>query len=160
MCTVFDVSSWNIDEFVSIKSSVNLFIFGDFKPYLRDWLTFSGETNDLVNSVNSFSNHLTQMVNFSTRTPGCNSDSPALLYLCISSDPSICFTVAFRPFGNSGLSFHWLSNLKVVSTIFCHFYFLIATENSVILKIFKFLYCPLHLFLYNAIECYAIEDVL
>ena len=91
---------------MSVKSSANLFIFGDFKPYLKDWLTFSGETNDLVNSVNSFSNHLTQMVSFSTRTPGCNSDSPALLYLCISSDPSICSTVAFRPFGNSGLSFH------------------------------------------------------
>ena len=41
------------------------------------------------------------MVNFSTRIPDCDSHSPALLDLFISSDASICSTVAFPPLGNS-----------------------------------------------------------
>ena len=41
------------------------------------------------------------MVNFPTRIPGCDSHSPALLDLFISSDASICSTMAFPPLGNS-----------------------------------------------------------
>ena len=41
------------------------------------------------------------MVNFPTRISDCDSHSPALLDLFISSDASICSTVAFAPFGNS-----------------------------------------------------------
>ena len=41
------------------------------------------------------------MVNFPTRIPDCDSHSPALLDLFISSDASICFTMAFPPLGNS-----------------------------------------------------------
>ena len=41
------------------------------------------------------------MVNFSTRIPDCDSHSPALLDLVISSDASICSTMAFPPLGNS-----------------------------------------------------------
>ena len=41
------------------------------------------------------------MVNFPTRIPDCDSDSPALLDLFLSSDPSICSTMAFPPLGNS-----------------------------------------------------------
>ena len=41
------------------------------------------------------------MVNFPTRIPGCDSHSPALLDLFISSDANICSTMAFPPFGNS-----------------------------------------------------------
>ena len=41
------------------------------------------------------------MVNFPTRIPGCDFHSPALLDLFISSDASICFTMAFPPLGNS-----------------------------------------------------------
>ena len=54
---------------------------------------------DLVNSIIIFSNDLTQMVNFPTRIPDCDSHSPALLDLFISSDASICSTMAFPPFG-------------------------------------------------------------
>ena len=43
----------------------------------------------------------TQMVNFPTRTPDCDSHSPALLDLFISSDASICSTMAFPPLRNS-----------------------------------------------------------
>ena len=41
------------------------------------------------------------MVNFPTRIPDCNSHSPALLNLFISSDVSICSKMAFPPLGNS-----------------------------------------------------------
>ena len=46
------------------------------------------------------SNDITQMVNFPTRIPDCDSHSPALLDLFISSDMSICSTMAFPPLGN------------------------------------------------------------
>ena len=49
----------------------------------------------------SISNDLTQMVNFCTRIPDCDSYSPALLDLFLSCDASICSTMAFRPLGNS-----------------------------------------------------------
>ena len=57
---------------------------------------------DLVNCYNfSISNDVTQMINFSTRIPDCDSHSRALLDLFLSSDASICTTMAFSPLGNS-----------------------------------------------------------
>ena len=47
------------------------------------------------------SNDLTQMVNFSTPIPDCDSDSPSLLDSFISSDASICSTLASPLLGNS-----------------------------------------------------------
>ena len=41
------------------------------------------------------------MINFATRIPDCDSDSPAFLDLFLSSDASICSTMAFPPLGNS-----------------------------------------------------------
>ena len=41
------------------------------------------------------------MVNVPTPIAECNSHSPALLDLFLSSDPSICFVVAFPPLKNS-----------------------------------------------------------
>ena len=41
------------------------------------------------------------MVNFPTRIPYCDSHSPALLDLFVSSDASICSTMAFPSVGNS-----------------------------------------------------------
>ena len=41
------------------------------------------------------------MINFPTRIPDCDSHSPALLDLFISTDASICSTMAFPPLGNS-----------------------------------------------------------
>ena len=40
------------------------------------------------------------MVNFPTRIPDCDSHSPTLLDLFISSDASICSTMAFPPLEN------------------------------------------------------------
>ena len=48
-----------------------------------------------------FSTGFTQMVNFLTQIPDCNSHSPALLDLFISSDASICSTMSFPLLGNS-----------------------------------------------------------
>ena len=47
------------------------------------------------------SNDLTQIVDFSIRIPDCDSHSPALLDFFLSSDASICSTMAFPPMGNS-----------------------------------------------------------
>ena len=52
-----------------------------------------------MNSV--ISNDLTQIVNFPTQIPDCDSHSPTLLDLFHSSDASICSTMAFPPLGNS-----------------------------------------------------------
>ena len=49
----------------------------------------------------SISNDLTQMVNFPTCSPDCDFHSPALLDLFLSSDASICPTMALPPLGNS-----------------------------------------------------------
>ena len=41
------------------------------------------------------------MVDFPTRIPDCDSHSLALLDFFLSSDASICSTMAFPPLGNS-----------------------------------------------------------
>ena len=102
-CTVFDSISSNIDEVLSINPSGNVFVFGDFNVHHKDWVTYSGGTDrpgELCYSF-SISNDLTQIVNFPTRIPDCDSYSPALLDFFLSSDASICSTMAFPPLGNS-----------------------------------------------------------
>ena len=79
------------------------FVFGDFNIHHKDWLTYSSGTDrpgELCYNF-SISNDLTQMVNFPIRIPDCDSYSPALLDLFISSDASICSAMAFPPLGNS-----------------------------------------------------------
>ena len=44
-CMVFDSISNNIDEVLSIIPSANVFVFGDFNVYHKDWLTYSGGTD-------------------------------------------------------------------------------------------------------------------
>ena len=103
LCTVFDSISSTIDEVLSINPSANVFVFGDFNVHHKDWLTYSGGTDSPGELCYNFSisNDLTQIVNFTTRIPDCDSHSPALLDLFISSDASICSTMAFPPLGNS-----------------------------------------------------------
>ena len=100
---VFDSISSNIDEVLSINPSANVFVFGNFNVHHKDWPTYSGGTDrpgELCYNF-SISNDLTQIVNFPTRIPDCDSHSPALLDLFLSSDTSICSTMAFPPLGNS-----------------------------------------------------------
>ena len=103
LCTVFDSISSNIDEVLSTNPSANVFVFGDFNVHHKDWLTYSGgtdRTDELCYNF-SISDDLTQTANFPTWIPDCDSHSPARLDLFISSDASICSTMAFPLLGNS-----------------------------------------------------------
>ena len=103
LCTVFDSVSSNIDKVLSINSSANVFVFGDFNVQHKDWLTYLGGTDrpgELCSNF-SLSNDLTQIVNFPTRIPDCDSHSTALLDLFFSSNANICSTMAFPQLGNS-----------------------------------------------------------
>ena len=86
-----------------INASANVFVFGDFNVHHKDWLTDSGGTDrsDELCYNFSISNDFTQMVNFPTRILDCDSHSPALLDLFISSNAGIRSTMAFPPLGNS-----------------------------------------------------------
>ena len=80
-----------------------MFVFGDFNVHHKDWLTYSGGTDrpgELCYNF-SISNDLTQIVNFPTWITDCDCHSPALLDVFISSDASICSTMAFPPLRNS-----------------------------------------------------------
>ena len=100
---VFDSISSSIDEVLSVNPSANVFVFGDFNIHHKDWLTYSGGTDRPGELCYNFSvsNDLTQMVNFPTWIPDCDTHSPALLYLFLSSEASICSTMAFPLLGNS-----------------------------------------------------------
>ena len=103
LCMVFDSISSNIDEVLSINPSANVFVFGDFNVHHKDWLTYSGgidRPGELCYNF-SISDDLTQMVNFPARIQDCDSHSPALLDFFLSSDSSICSTMAFPPLGIS-----------------------------------------------------------
>ena len=102
LCTNFDSVSSNIDEVLLINPSTNVFVFGDFNVHHKDWLTYSGGTDrpgELCYNF-SISSDLTQMVNFPTRIPDFDSQSPALLDLILSSDTPICYAMAFTPLRN------------------------------------------------------------
>ena len=51
LCTVFDSTSSNIDEVLSINPSTNVFVSGDFNVHHKDCVTYSGGLIELVNSV-------------------------------------------------------------------------------------------------------------
>ena len=69
----------------------------------KDRLTYSGGTDrpGELRYIFFFSSNFTQMVNFPIQSPDCDSHSPALLDLSLSSDASMCSTMAFPPFRNS-----------------------------------------------------------
>ena len=104
---VFDSISSNIDEVLSINPSTNVFVFGDFNVHHKDWLTYSGGTDrpgELCYNF-SISNDLTQMVNFPTRIPDCDSHSPALLDLFLLM---LVFVLQW-------LSLHWAILIMLLS---------------------------------------------
>ena len=122
---VFDSVS-NVDEVLLINPSANMFVFGDCNVHHKDWLTYSGGTERLGElCYNCFiSNDLSQIVNFPTWIPDCDSHSPALLYLFFLSDASICSTMAFHPLGNSNyvvvsVSIDFLSNSQQDALFHC-----------------------------------------
>ena len=95
-CTVFDSLSSNIDEVLSINLSANVFVFGDFNVHHKDWLTYSGGTDRSGELCYNFSssNDLTQMVNFPTRIPDCDSHSHVLLDLELGNSDHVVVSVS------------------------------------------------------------------
>ena len=98
-----DSISSNIDEALSIDPPANVFVFGDFNVHHMNWLAYSHGTDRPGEVCYNFpiSNDFTQIVNFPNRIPDCDSHSPALLDIFISSDANICSTMAFPPLGSS-----------------------------------------------------------
>ena len=97
--TVFDSVSSNIDEGLSINPSANAFVV--VIVHHKDWLTYFGGADrpgELCYNF-SISSDLTQMVIFPTRIPDWFSQSCSFGF--ISSDASICSTMAVPPLGNS-----------------------------------------------------------
>ena len=78
-------------------------LFGDFNVHHKGRLTYSGGIDRRGEVCYNFfiSNDLTQMLNFPMQIPNCDSHSPVYLDLFLSSDASICSTMAFPPLGNS-----------------------------------------------------------
>ena len=89
---IFDSILSNIDEVLLISPPANVFVFGDFNNHHKDWLTYSGGTDQPGEICYNFSisNDVTQMAH-----------SPTLLDFFLSSDASICSTLVYPPFGNS-----------------------------------------------------------
>ena len=98
-CTIFCSILSNIDDVLSVKPSANEFVFGDIIVHYKDLLTFSGGTvrNGELCSNFSISNDFTQMIDFPTQIPDCDSHSPALLGLFLLM---LVFVLQW-------VSFHW-----------------------------------------------------
>ena len=77
LCMVSDSILSNIDEALSINTSANVFVFGNFNIHHKDWLTYSGGTDrpgELCYNF-SISMDLTQMVKFPNWIPDFDSHS-------------------------------------------------------------------------------------
>ena len=116
LCMVFNSISSNIDELLSTSQSANVFVFGDFNIIKRTGSGRTDRSGELCYNF-SISNDLTQKVNFPTQIPDCDSHSPALLDLFISSENSFRSTTGFLPLGNSdhvvvsvSMTFHQIHN--------------------------------------------------
>ena len=126
LCKVFGYISSNIEEVLLINPSANFFVFGDFNAHHKDLLTCSSATNrpgELCYNF-SISNDLTQMVNFHTRIPDCDSYCPALLDFFLSSDASSCSIMSFPPMENSdhvvvSVSIEFTSNSQRDAPFYC-----------------------------------------
>ena len=95
---VFNAISSNIDEALSINPSA-VFVFGDFNIDHKDWLTYSGGTDQPGELCYNFSisNDLTQMLN--------KSQIVILIvlffWIYLFLNTSICTRMAFPPLRNS-----------------------------------------------------------
>ena len=98
-------------------------MFLSLETYEKDRLIYSGITDQPGELCYNFSisNDLTQMVKFPTKIPGCDSHSPALLHLFISSDASICSTMAFPLLENSDHVAVMLLTFLQIHNEMCHF---------------------------------------
>ena len=117
LCKVFDSISSNIDEVLSINPSA-VFVFEDLNVHHKDWPTYSGGTGWPGELCYSFciSNDLTQMVNFPTWIPDCDSHSPALLdffllmLVFVLQWLSLHWEILIMLFSQFPLTFHQIHN--------------------------------------------------
>ena len=89
---VFDSISSNINP------SANVFVSGDFNIHHKDWLTYSGRTGIFLSQMNLL---IWFTFLLESQKEIIHSHNPALLGLFLSSDASICSTLALPPLGNS-----------------------------------------------------------
>ena len=84
--------------FIAFLGDVN----GDVNDHHAGWLN-SNSTDAAGSFIHNFSftQSLTQIVNFPTRFPDNSSYSRSLLDLCLVSDPDICFISPYASLGNS-----------------------------------------------------------
>ena len=100
--TVFDSIVSDIDEVPLIKPSANKFVFGYIVVHHQDWLSYFGGTDRSGKLCYNFWLQATLLWWLTTLLASqTGSHSPALLDLFISSQASICSTMAFPPLGNS-----------------------------------------------------------
>ena len=118
VCIPFDAVSSNIYEVFLINPSANVFVFGDFNVQCKDLLTYSGGT-DRHGELWWLTWWITEIINFSTRIPECDSHSRALLNLFILYDASICSAIAFPPLENSD---HFVAILMLIRMVFLIFW--------------------------------------
>ena len=92
---VFDSISCNIDEFLLINSSVNMFVFGDFTIHHKDWLTYTDRPTKFWYQIT-----LLSWLTFLPRSLILTL-AVMLFWIYFSCGASICSTVAFPLLGNS-----------------------------------------------------------
>ena len=102
-CSVIDSVCTSIDYALSVNPSTDIFVFGDFNAHHSEWLNYSPSTDAAgINAFNfAISQNLAQTVDFPTRFPDRDDQSPSLLDLFLSSNPAICKTSPLSPLGNS-----------------------------------------------------------
>ena len=96
----FDSISSDINEVLSINPS-NVLSLETLTPLIRTDLSILVELIGLVNSIIIFLSQMTLLIwlTFLLRSQ-TDTHSPALLDLFLSSDASLCSTLAFPPLGN------------------------------------------------------------
>ena len=85
-----------------VSHELTAYLYKEEPVLYKDWLTYYGGTDGTGELCYNFSisNNLTQMVNFITWIPECDSHRPALLDLFLFSDAIISSTMAFPPFSD------------------------------------------------------------
>ena len=104
--TVFDSTSSNIDEVLSINPSA-VFVFGDFNVHHKDWLTYSGRTDRPGELCYNFS----QMTLLRWFTFLCGSQTVILIVLLFW----VYFFLLSLVFVLQWLSIHWKILIMLLS---------------------------------------------
>ena len=111
LCMALDSISSNIDEALSINPFTYVTVFGDFNIHHKNWLTYLGGTDRLVNSVITLLRlcyDFTQIVNFLFRISDCDSTVQFFWILC--STFSFCWEILIMWLSQFSLTFRQIQN--------------------------------------------------